>query len=151
MKKLIFIFIFPIALYGQILTKKDIAPLLLTFSAGVFEGTAEALKFHYPAVDSKLSLNDNFWNPSISWRNKYKNNDPLQGNAFIGSTTFLVWTTDGYHLTRMMRNICIMTCISIKIGERQRWYEYIFEAIIAYISYQLGFTVSYDIIFNKSK
>ena len=147
MKFLTLILLLPVILQGQILTKKDIAPLCLTFTAGMFEGTAEALKFHYSNVDQKLSLNDNFWNPEISWRNKYKNGDPGQGERFTGSSTTLVWTTDGYHAMRFGRNTCLITGITLKIGDRQRWWKYFIELIAFYISYQVGFTITYDIIF----
>lgn len=138
----------PVMLPGQVLKKKDIAPLCLTFTAGMFEGTAEALKFHYDRVDRKLSLNDSFWDPEISWRNKYKNGDPAQGERFTGSSTTLVWTTDGYHAMRFGRNACIMTGMSLKFGDKQKWYEYLLEIIAYYLSYQLGFTVTYDLIFK---
>lgn len=42
----------------------------------------------------------NWWNPNISWKNKYKNNDPTQGPKFFGSTTFLVWLTDAWHFSK---------------------------------------------------
>ena len=71
--------------------------------AGTLDGFSEELKFHYPKVKSKMPyLNDQFWNPDLSWRNKYKNGDSKQGAAYVGSTGILVSTTDGYHLTRFL-------------------------------------------------
>ena len=133
-------------LSGQILSKKDIAPILLTTLSGAFDGSAEAIKFHYPKIDEKLNLNDNFWNPAISWKNKYKNQDPAQGPAYFGSTTFLCWTTDGYHLMRMGRNISMMAAITIKLGDKQKWYVYIIQGIIYYVAYTTGFNISYELL-----
>lgn len=39
-----------------------------------------------------------WWNKSESWRNKWKDGDPEKGEKFFGSSTFLVWLTDGWHL-----------------------------------------------------
>lgn len=39
-----------------------------------------------------------WWNKNDSWKNKWKNGDPEQGEKFFGSSTFLVWLTDGWHL-----------------------------------------------------
>ena len=147
MKLLILILLLPVLIQAQILTKKDIAPLCLTFASGMFDGGAESLKFHYSEVNRKYNLNDNFWNPALSWKNKYRNGDPSQGEAFTGSTTVFVWTTDGYHLMRGMRNITAMTAISIQIGERQKWWKYLIELATFYISYTIGFNLSYELIF----
>ena len=49
--------------------------------------------------DSKLSrLNPSFWNKHLSWKNKWKNGEPSQGEKFLGSSTFFVWLTDAWHL-----------------------------------------------------
>ena len=127
------------------ITRKDIAPIALTFASGVFDGVAESLKWHYTAVDNRLSLNDQYWNPAISWTNKYKDGNPDLGPAFFGSTTFLVGATDGYHLMRTGRNITAMTAIALKFGDKQKWYWYVAEAIIYYLCYQIGFTLSYEL------
>ncbi len=41
-----------------------------------------------------------------SWRNKYRNRDPGQGPSFPGSTTWLVWLTDGWHLCKIAAIAC---------------------------------------------
>lgn len=43
-----------------------------------------------------------WWNKNYSWRNKWKNGDPEQGEKFFGSSTFLVWLTDGWHFFQML-------------------------------------------------
>jgi len=45
-------------------------------------------------------MNDQFFDPSISWKNKWKNGDKLQGEAFTGSSTIFVAGIDGYHAFR---------------------------------------------------
>lgn len=112
------------------------------------DGLAEACKFHPNGV-TEVFGNPQFWDNSLSWRNKYRNGDPAQGAKFPLSTTALSWTTDGYHLSRMIRNSTVIAAVTIRIDEPARaWYYYIVEAAIYYLTYQLGFTITYDIIFK---
>ena len=84
----------------------------LLFVSGMADGLAEASKFHPKGV-TEVFGNPQFWDNSLSWRNKYRNGDPAQGAKFPFSTTALA------------------------------------EAVIYYLTYTLGFTLSYDIIFDN--
>ena len=136
---------------GQKTAKQErnfIVTSLLLLVSGFADGLAEASKFH-PSGVVEVFGNEQFWDNSKSWRNKYRNGDPAQGAKFPLSTTALAWTTDGYHLSRMVRNATIIASITIKLDEpSKKWYQYILEAVIYYLTYQIGFTVSYDYIFN---
>lgn len=73
-----------------------LAILLLVISA-IGEAVMDTVSHHF--YTSIFSFrNDMFWNPIDSWRNKYKDGDINNGPKFFGSTTFLVWTTDAWHL-----------------------------------------------------
>lgn len=41
-----------------------------------------------------------FWDNTLAWSNKWKNNDPKQGEKFPGSSTVLVTFMDGWHLVK---------------------------------------------------
>ena len=43
-------------------------------------------------------LNPLFWEKHQSWKNKWKNGNPKDGERFLGSSTLLVWITDAWHL-----------------------------------------------------
>ena len=43
-----------------------------------------------------------WWSMDKSWRNKWKNGDPKQGEAFPGSTTVFVFATDAWHFFQMI-------------------------------------------------
>ena len=96
---LIILFLFPILLFGQQRQKlkfsEEFAPVTTMFMAGAFNGVSQDLLFHYNEFESTFpTANAQFWNPELSWTNKYKNGDPLQGAKFPGSTTIFVGTTD---------------------------------------------------------
>ena len=58
--------------------------------------------------EDKLSSLDIFWwRKSISSNNKYKNRDPKQGEAFLGSTNIWVWLTDAWHLFDFIRDLSL--------------------------------------------
>ena len=133
----------------------------LLFVAGAADGQAEALRFHYSTVkDVWPEINDDFWNPSTSWKNKYKNGDVNQGEAFPLSTTSLVFVTDGYHLCRAVRKssitIAVAAPIQVPIGwgygykkPKKTLKHYVVDFIYYSISYSAGFWATYEILYKK--
>lgn len=115
--------------------KKQILPAALIFVAGGFEGAMDGLQFHYDKPNQ-------FWNPDISWTNKYKNNDVAQGKTFAGK--YMVFTTDGWHLMKFGRNLFTAGTIAIKIGEeKKKWYIYIAEGLSFWLVNRVGFNLVY--------
>jgi len=93
---------------------EEIPSMSAMFLAGAFNGVSQDILFHYNEFENTFPNTDpQFWDPSISWVNKYKNQDPLQGARFPGSTTILVGTTDGYHAMLSSRDIMIVTSIAL--------------------------------------
>ena len=43
-------------------------------------------------------LNDDWWDPTFSWRNKYYARSEYLGERFPGSTTIFVFVTDAWHM-----------------------------------------------------
>ena len=71
---------------------------------GVCDAISEELLHHYSLVKEKFpNIKDKFFNPEISWHNKYKNGDAKQGEAYLGSTTILIAGTDAYHALRAFK------------------------------------------------
>jgi hypothetical protein len=73
--------------------------IILLLISAFANAIMDYLQFHY-------YKNNKFWNPKLSWKNKYKNNDKRQGEKFPFSTTILVSFTDGWHL---MQNVFLST------------------------------------------
>jgi hypothetical protein len=64
-------------------------------------GIMDKLAHHFESINIKaIRSNPNYWKKDVSWVNKYKNKnkDNLFIPAFFGSTSFLVFLTDGWHL-----------------------------------------------------
>lgn len=125
---------------------------ILVFVAGFAKAVMDMLQFHFE-LSIFRSLNMNFWNPSWSWRNKYKNGDPEYGEKFWGSTTIFCLFTDGWHLSQSL----FLTAIFASIVLYKPIFNYYdFDAIKTVIDFLilrgifgLSFTLFYDKILKK--
>jgi hypothetical protein len=83
--------------------------ILLIFLSlvGFFEAVMDKLQFNYNKSIFINFKNQQFWNPKISWKNKWENGDKDNGERFLFSSTLFVFTTDAWHLAKFFRNICI--------------------------------------------
>lgn len=79
---------------------------VLMFIASIANGIMDKLMFHFTTSIFK-DKNPLFWNPSVSWKNKWKHGNKSEGEKFWGSSTIFVWTTDAWHLFKsiMMNSI----------------------------------------------
>ena len=126
------------------LTRNKLASGSLIMVGGAAKGFNETLSFHYERFQKAFPNADHQWfNPSLSWRNKYKNGDPLQGAKFPGSTTVFVLVTDQYHLNNFIYRAAITSGLVIKIGEKQKFSYYVIDFLYYTVCYQAGFAATY--------
>lgn len=122
--------------------------------AGAANGFMDALQFH--GAWSKLG-NEQFWNPNKSWINKWEIDEAGKAIAgkerFWGSSTFLVFLTDGWHLVKWIYllsvKLAIVTMLYFPVSRKKiinllTWVG-IFAAITLAMS--AGFHLTYSIIF----
>jgi hypothetical protein len=133
------------------LRKKRTRNYILTGSLALLSGAADglnqALQFRYDGFKRVFpGANDQFWKPTISCNNKYKNGDPKEGARFPGSRTWLVFVTDGYHLTRFTSHLFMTGAIGIKIAgyEKKKWYKYLLEGAGYWLVNRVGFVMVYN-------
>lgn len=123
---------------------KVVIALLCLALAGVANGICDSLVFHYPKTG--FEKGDTFWNPYISWKNKYKDGDVNQGPKFPGSTTVFVSLTDAWHLFKMLQLLCIKMAVLFAASmavKRPWWYwAFAFAALTSFMS--LGFKIFYS-------
>ena len=120
--------------------REHVAPAVLVFASGAFEGVMDHLQFHDDG-------NSQFWSPSISWTNKYKNHDVAQGKTFAGK--YMVWTTDGWHMMKFGRNLSMFAGFAIHINQtsiKKRWYVYILEGVSYWAINRAGFNLTYHLL-----
>jgi hypothetical protein len=98
--------------------------------AAISKAIMDKLHFHYNKsifYKGHASIDhDFFWNPQISWRNKYKKRNPEKGPRFLFSTTVLVFLTDGWHLFQFFMGtfivITVVTAYRITPSISWDWY-----------------------------
>lgn len=96
---------------------QDEAQFTLQCALFAISGTARGVKdlasFNYPKLKGRFpSINDQFCNPNLSYKNKYKDGNRDLGAKFPLSTTALVPLTDLYHLTQfVMHTTLYMSCV----------------------------------------
>lgn len=120
------------------------------FCAGYLEGLGDKLVHNYSDVKRvHPNMNDQFCDPNISWRNKWKNGDPTQGEKYLGSSTVFVPFEDLWHGAKGGQRIfTIGSSIIIPIGEKKSWKWYLKELAIGYACNRAGFYTSYNLIYK---
>lgn len=153
MRLLIAILLFPAMLSAQDFWRDFTTNGALPFVSGFADGSVEAVKWHYHEVKAKHpGLNDQYWDPAISWKNKYKDWDAGDYRpAYPGAKTWAVAGTDFYHLGRAVQRSSLMASAGIQAATfetGQPWYTYVFRFAVQFISYSVGFRVAYEMVWR---
>lgn len=112
------------------------------FIAGISEGYMDVLSFHYDKFQKvHPKANKQYWNPQISWQNKYNSKIPF-------AKTAMVWTTDGWHLGKFVRNVGIFAGMCIPLEKGHKWHWYLKEGLICYGINRIGFNIIYNGIYR---
>lgn len=117
----------------------------LVFAGGSAKGFNETLQFNYPIFQKTFpKANKQWFDPRVSWRNKYEGGNPDNGAKYFLSTSALVMFTDQYHLNNFIQRTALMTALVVKIGEGKKPIKhYILDMVYYTACYQLGFASTY--------
>jgi len=121
--------------------------IIFILLAGVCKAIMDKLQFHYEnsRFSNSKKYNPQYWNPSISWKNKWRSDYyDINGNLierFWGSSRWFVFLTDAWHLFQMLFHINIILAIIS--------YTTIFAWYIDFFFLYLLLTTSFSIIYNK--
>jgi len=117
--------------------------VLCVAAAAACEAVMDTLQFHYTHSVFFHFQNKRFWNPEESWRNKYRNADPLAGPRFPGSTTIFVGLTDAWHMFKLLRNaFAVLASFVLLYALIGVWWALIY-VVVSRIVYGVIFTVLY--------
>ena len=94
--------------------------------------------------NSKLAkLNPLFWDKHKSWKNKWKGGVAANGEKFFGSSTFLVWITDAWHLFNMLSYLSLFIAGYLTAKYLDKWY-------LAIIPFPIGLVI-FELIYKYLK
>ena len=114
--------------------------------AAFFNALMDTLLFRYnESIFMKYPKLKQFFEVRVSWENKYKNRDPAEGRKFFGSTTFLVWLTDGWHLFKC----AMLLCFAIAIVFYQPLTNTLLDIFIFYVWFGIVFEFNFAYILKR--
>ena len=122
--------------------------LLFVLLAGICNAVMDVLSFrYYTSVFYKYKdrFNIDYWNPNLSWANKWKDYNPDKGERFLGSSTIFVALTDGWHLFKSL----MLTFLSIAIALHTNIYHPIVDFLLVRIAFGIGFNLFFKKILFK--
>ncbi len=114
--------------------------ILLLIIAGISNAIMDTLQFRYKKSVFRKFKNQQWWNPSLSWRNKWKNGDHTQGEKYWGSSRWFVRFTDAWHFFQGIMYTCFFLVIVL--------YVKIFTPIIDFFLIYLLFTTIFQIFYK---
>lgn len=88
-----------------------------------------------------FKYNNLFWDPSVSWKNKYKEGKKELGEKFLGSSTIFVMFTDAWHLFGMFERIFLIIGAFIC--------KSMISLLLLYILFVVVFSATYHYFFRK--
>lgn len=136
-------------------TKKE------ALSYGAFTISGVAYGFNQAIEHHSYGIGNPYVDITKSYKRKYKNYDTGDfTEAYIGSKTFLAWTTDAFHLTNTIDKGFLTTGIVLntwdlktdlkKYNKKDRWKAIVFKKILLPLIIQhLSFELTFDRLGNK--
>lgn len=117
----------------------------LVLVAGSAKGFNETLQFNYKIFEKTFpGANKQWFDPKVSWRNKYEGGDPDNGPKYFLSTSVLVMFTDQYHMNNFIFKTALMSALVIKLGEGKKPLKhYLYDLLFYTACYQAGFAATY--------
>jgi hypothetical protein len=117
----------------------------LVLVGGAAKGFNETLQFNYKIFEKTFpGANKQWFDPKVSWRNKYEGGNPDNGPKYFMSTSLLVMFTDQYHLNNFIQRTAIMSALVFKIGEGKKPFKhYLFDLAYYSVCYSAGFAATY--------
>jgi len=129
-----------------------IIPVIFYCISGALDAFMDTIKDHWSTFIWNGKVNPQFWNPAISWTNKYIDNDPTKGHKTfkVFGITFNTFDalSDAWHIGKVIREGCnilaIVTALMIPFT-----YDtiLIFLALVALIGALRNLT--FDLFYNK--
>jgi len=133
--------------------------LILMMVAGALNAIMDKIAFNFKSsVFNKL--NPTFWDVKQSWKNMWKwPLEPFTSWYYFGlykprykekfpySTTFLVWATDAWHLSKAL----MLVFIGLAIGFHSPVVNVVVDAVVMVVGFTVVFTYFYDYILNSKK
>lgn len=124
--------------------------IFLIIIAATSNSAMDTLQFHYSTSIFKNFKNQNFFNPEISWKNKWymDSKGNILGEKFLGSSTVFTFLTDAWHFFKfiMLTSIFLVIVFYTPIIKIESAF---LEFVANFILLRLIYGCVFEIIFSK--
>lgn len=120
--------------------------IILVGLAGFFKAVMDKLQFHWHRsifYRDRMRFNPLFWNPQLSWENKYELGSSYKVEKFKFSTTLLVFLTDAWHLAQMSTYLLIFIGLPMLSFASDSLLELVIAIFIARVVFGIVFELSF--------
>jgi len=128
--------------------------LVLVILAGIANAVMDKIQFHWhnSIFANGTEYKEQFWNPAISWKNKYKPGlESYKYEKFRFSTTLLVFLTDAWHLFQMVHTLFLFAGISLIAYFCNSFLELFLYVLLSRILYGLCFELFFKKLLSKKE
>ncbi|HEV7404143.1 MAG TPA: hypothetical protein VGO11_14480 [Chthoniobacteraceae bacterium] len=126
--------------------------LSMLLLAASLDAVMDKLQFHYDrSVFAPMKAHRQWLDPRLSWRNKWRNGDARQGEAFPLSSTSLVGLTDAWHCAKSLWIACILLAILAPFTAlvRLRWWAWVLVFFGAEVVYGGWFELLFSRVLTR--
>lgn len=122
--------------------------IILVSIAGLSKAIMDNLQFHFNrSIFNQLKYNQKFWDPTLSWSNKYKEGSMTEPK-FFGSTNYFVFLTDAWHLFQMFLFLSLFIGIAITSYYSGSFIYMVMKVTILRSFFGLTFTLFFNKFLN---
>lgn len=125
--------------------RRAIAPASLSLVSGAAWGLHEKTMHHWTEFQQRFPrANAKYWNPAISWQNKYVNWPEDKTRRSMP-----VFFTDAKHLLASTTQVAAFSAgACITLGENRPWWHYVLDAGISFAAYSAGNYITFDLLYR---
>lgn len=115
----------------------------------------DTLQFHWYKFRWKKQVNYQYWNPAVSWENKYINSNPKDGFKYKTPWGFMANFLDAWHLFKMIMIISLaLAVVCFPIGFKvcvfnNYWLNGVLWMAILGVAWNVPFNIFFNYIFVK--
>lgn len=121
----------------------------LSLGAGYANGVGDVLQFKYSSSvfpqegsgEKVLWGGHQYWNPAVSWKNKYQDYPNDTGSRFPMSKSGLVWATDGWHMSKTVQ-LTLMQVGVVTYKPPEKWGHKVLDVILMKVLFSAGWNLA---------
>lgn len=128
--------------------KRNLPTYGTMFLGGAGRGAHDVLLHHYSSsVFPQEGPKRSWYDPEISWKNKYQNWPIDKSSAYFGAKTFLSWTTDAYHMTQAVHLTSMqISVVCYEQPPQDKFWWKILDIAIMKLSFTAGHHLTRDLL-----